>query len=155
MTFRFAEEADCGRILDFIRRLAEYEKMSDQVVATEELIREWVFEKKIAEVLFVCDGEQEAGFALFFHNYSTFLGRGGIYLEDLFVLPEYRKQGYGKALLKKLAKIAAERGCGRMEWACLNWNTPSIGFYRSLGAVPMDEWTTYRLTGSALEELAE
>ena len=155
MTFRFAEEADCGRILDFIRQLAEYEKMSDQVVATEELIREWIFEKKIAEVLFVCDGEQEAGFALFFHNYSTFLGRGGIYLEDLFVLPEYRKQGYGKALLKKLAKIAAERGCGRMEWACLNWNTPSIGFYRSLGAVPMDEWTTYRLTGSALEELAE
>ena len=154
MTFRFATEEDCSRILGFIRALAEYEKMADQVVATEELLREWIFEKKKAEVLFVCDGETEAGFALFFHNFSTFLGRAGIYLEDLFVLPEYRGKGYGKALLEKLAQITAERGCGRLEWACLDWNRPGIDFYLSLGAVPMDEWTTYRLTGATLDETA-
>jgi GNAT superfamily N-acetyltransferase len=107
------------------------------------------------EVLFVCEGEKEVGFALFFHNFSTFLGRAGIYLEDLFVLPEYRGKGYGKALLKKLAQITVERGCGRLEWACLDWNQPSIDFYRSLGAVPMDEWTTYRLTGDTLLEMAK
>ena len=155
MEFRFANEEDCGLILSFIRQLAAYEKMSDQVVATEELLREWIFEKKKAEVLFVCEGEKEVGFALFFHNFSTFLGRAGIYLEDLFVLPEYRGIGYGKALLKKLAKITVDRGCGRLEWACLDWNQPSIDFYRSLGAVPMDEWTTYRLTGDTLLEMAK
>ncbi len=142
-------------ILAFIKALADYEKMSDQVVATEELLKEWIFEKEKAEVLFVCEGEKEVGFALFFHNFSTFLGRAGIYLEDLFVLPEYRGKGYGKALLKKLAQITVERGCGRLEWACLDWNQPSIDFYRSLGAVPMEEWTTYRLTGDTLLEMAK
>lgn len=142
-------------ILAFIKALADYEKMSDQVVATEELLKEWIFEKEKAEVLFVCEGEKEVGFALFFHNFSTFLGRAGIYLEDLFVLPEYRGRGYGKALLKELAQITVERGCGGLEWACLDWNQPSIDFYRSLGAVPMDEWTTYRLTGDTLLEMAK
>ena len=155
MKFRFAEESDCRLVLSFIKGLADYEKLSDQVVATEELLREWIFEKRKAEVLFVCDDSKEVGFALFFHNFSTFLGRAGIYLEDLFVLPEYRGKGYGKALLKKLAQITAERGCGRLEWACLDWNQPSIDFYRSLGALPMDEWTTYRLTGDTLQKMAE
>ena len=155
MNFRFAEESDCRLVLSFIRGLADYEKMSDQVVATEELLREWIFEKRKAEVLFVCADGIEVGFALFFHNFSTFLGRAGIYLEDLFVLPEYRGKGYGKALLKKLAQITAERGCGRLEWACLDWNQPSIDFYCSLGALPMDEWTTYRLTGDTLQKMAE
>ena len=154
MKFRFAEESDCRLVLSFIKGLADYEKLSDQVVATEELLREWIFEKRKAEVLFVCDDSKEVGFALFFHNFSTFLGRAGLYLEDLFVLPEYRGKGYGKALLKKLAQITAERGCGRLEWACLDWNQPSIDFYRSLGALPMDEWTTYRLTGDTLQEMA-
>ena len=155
LTFRFAVERDCALILQFIRDLAEYEKMSDQVVATEALLREWIFEKKKAEVLFACEDGHEVGFALFFHNFSTFLGRAGIYLEDLFVLPEHRGKGYGKAILKQLAKITVERGCGRLEWACLDWNRPSIDFYLSLGAAPMDEWTTYRLTGVTLQKLAE
>ena len=155
MTIRAAEEKDCGIILDFIRGLAEYEKMSDQVVATEELLREWIFEKKKAEVLFVCEEEKPVGIALFFHNFSTFLGRAGIYLEDLFVFPEYRGRGYGRALLKRLAQITVERGCGRLEWACLDWNKPSIDFYLSLGAVPMEEWTVYRLTGDTLNAMAE
>jgi GNAT superfamily N-acetyltransferase len=150
MTIRFANENDCGLILDFIQQLALYEKMSDQVVATQELLREWIFEKKKAEVIFGCLDGKEIGFAVFFHNFSTFLGRAGIYLEDLFVLPEYRGKGYGKALLKKLAQITVQRGCGRLEWACLDWNQPGIDFYRSLGAAPMDEWTTYRLTGDTL-----
>ena len=154
MTFRFAEEVDCTLILRFIRGLADYEKMSDQVVATEELLREWIFVKKKAEVLFICVDDKEVGFALFFHNFSTFLGRAGIYLEDLFVLPEYRNKGYGKALLKKLAQITVSRGCGRLEWACLDWNKPSIEFYKSLGAAVMDEWKTYRLTGDTLMEMA-
>ena len=155
LTFRYANQADCGVILRFIRELAIYENMLDEVVATEELLREWIFEKKKAEVLFACVGEKEVGFALFFHNFSTFLGRAGLYLEDLFVLPEYRGKGYGKAILKRLAQIAVERGCGRLEWACLDWNRPSIDFYLSLGAVPMDEWTTYRVTGETLQKLAE
>lgn len=143
------------KILEFIRALAAYEKMSDEVVATEELLREWIFEKKKAEVLFACEDGKEVGFALFFHNFSTFLGRAGIYLEDLFVLPEYRGKGYGTGLLKKLAQIAVERGCGRLEWWCLDWNQPSIDLYRSLGAELMDEWTTYRLTGETLEKMAQ
>ena len=155
MTFRFAKEEDCTLILRFICSLADYEKMFDQVVATEELLREWIFEKKKAEVLFVCVDDKEVGFALFFHNFSTFLGRAGLYLEDLFVLPEYRGKGYGKALLRKLAQITVERGCGRLEWACLDWNKPSIDFYLSLGAVPMEEWTVYRLTGDTLNAMAE
>lgn len=150
LTFRYATEDDCALILHFINALAEYEKMSDQVVATEDLLKEWIFEKGKAEVIFACEGDKEVGFALFFHNFSTFLGRAGIYLEDLFVLPEYRGKGYGKGLLRRLAQITIERGCGRLEWACLDWNQPSIDFYRSLGAAQMDEWTTYRLTGETL-----
>lgn len=155
MTIRSAKEQDCGRILGFIRQLADYERMSDQVVATEELLRKWIFEERKAEVLFVCESGTEVGFALFFHNFSTFLGRAGIYLEDLFVLPEYRGKGYGRALLNRLARLAVERGCGRLEWSCLDWNRPSIDLYLSLGAIPMDDWTTYRLTGTALEKTAE
>ena len=155
MTFRTAGPEDTGLILQFIRALADYEGMLDQVVATEDLLRRQLFEQKNAEVIFVLEGEKEVGFALFFHNFSTFLGRAGLYLEDLFVLPEARGKGYGKALLAKLAAIAKERGCGRMEWWCLDWNQPSIQVYKALGAVPMDEWTVYRLTGDTLDKLAE
>ena len=155
-TYRFAQRGDEGIILDFIRRLAEYEKMSDEVVATEELLTEWIFDKNKAEVIFALDESgKEVGFALFFHNFSSFLGRAGIYLEDLFVLPEYRGKGYGKGLLRQLAKIAVERKCGRLDWWCLDWNQPSIDFYKSLGAVPMDEWTTFRITGDTLTKMAE
>lgn len=154
VTFRYAEEKDCALILQFIQGLAEYEQMSDQMIATEDLLKTWIFEKQKAEVIFICHEEKEVGFALFFHNFSTFLGRAGIYLEDLYVLPEFRGRGFGKALLKKLARIAVERKCGRLEWACLDWNRPSIDFYLSLGAQPMDEWTTYRLTGKTLLEMA-
>ena len=153
--FRFATESDAALILDFIKALAEYEKMSDQVVATEEILREWIFEKKKAEVIFALEDGKEVGFALFFHNFSTFLGRAGIYLEDLFVRPEYRGRGHGKGLIRELARITVERGCGRLEWCCLDWNKPSIDFYLSLGAIPMDEWTVYRLTGEKLESFAE
>ena len=155
MDFRFANEKDCDKILYFIKQLAEYENMSDDVVATEQLLKEWIFEKKKAEVVFALENKKEVGFALFFHNFSTFLGRAGIYLEDLFVLPQYRGKGYGKGLLKQLAKIAVERGCGRLEWSCLDWNKPSIDFYLSLGATSMDEWTVYRLTGDTLTKMAE
>ncbi|MCI6359099.1 MAG: GNAT family N-acetyltransferase [Oscillospiraceae bacterium] len=154
VTFRFAQPEDAALILRFIRGLAEYEKMTDEVVATEELLREWIFEKGKAEVLFAVADGTEVGFALFFHNFSTFLGRAGIYLEDLFVLPEHRGHGYGKALLKRLAAITVERGCGRLEWSCLDWNAPSIAFYKFMGAVPMDEWTAYRLTGETLQRAA-
>ena len=155
MEIRYAERKDTAIILNFIKDLASYENMLDQVVATEALLEEWLFEKKAAEVIFALEDGKEVGFALFFHNFSTFLGRAGIYLEDLFVLPEYRGRGYGKGLLRKLAQIALERGCGRLEWACLDWNKPSIDFYLSLGAQPMDEWTTYRLTGDTLRKMAE
>ena len=153
--FRFATEADVALILNFIRGLAEYEKMSDLVVADEALLREWIFEKKKAEVIFALEDGVEVGFALFFHNFSTFLGRAGIYLEDLFVYPAYRGRGHGKALIRELARIAVERGCGRLEWCCLDWNRPSIDFYLSLGAEPLDEWTTYRLAGDGLRSFAE
>ena len=154
LEFRWAEEKDAAMILRFIRALAAYEKLSDQVVATEELLREWIFEKKKAEVLFPMEEGEEVGFALFFHNFSTFLGRAGLYLEDLYISPEYRGKGYGKATLQRLAQIAVERGCGRLEWSCLDWNQPSIDFYLSLGAVPMEEWTVYRLTGDTLTQMA-
>ena len=153
--FRYAEPADAGLILAFIKELADYEKMADEVIATEELLREWIFEKKKAEVIFALEDGKEVGFALFFHNFSTFLGRSGLYLEDLFVKTEARGKGYGKGLLRQLARIALERGCGRMEWWCLDWNQPSIDFYRSLNAEPMSEWTTYRLTGDTLRKMAE
>ena len=152
---RFADVRDTVLILEFIRALAAYEKMSDLVVADEALLREWIFEKKKAEVLFAMEDGREVGFALFFHNFSTFLGRAGIYLEDLFVLPEYRGHGHGTALIRALARIAVERGCGRLEWSCLDWNKPSIDFYLSLGAEPMDEWTVYRFAGEKLTALAE
>ena len=155
MNFRFAKREDTDLILYFIKELALYEKMLDEVVADEKTLEEWIFDKQKAEVIFVRENEKEVGFALFFHNFSTFLGRAGIYLEDLFVLPEFRGRGYGKALLKKLASIAVERGCGRLEWWCLDWNKPSIDFYLSLGAEPMSDWTTYRITGDTLRRMAE
>lgn len=154
-SIRLAEEKDVSLILHFIKELADYEKMLNEVVATEEILREWIFEKNKAEVIFAMEDGKEVGFALFFHNFSTFLGRAGVYLEDLYVMPEYRGKGYGKALLKHLAKIAVERGCGRLEWWCLDWNQPSIDFYRSLGAQPMDEWTVYRISGDTLIEMAQ
>ena len=144
---RFATEADIPVILEFIHALAAYENMEDQVIVTPELLKEWVFQKKKAEVFLVSEDEKPVGFALFFHNFSTWLGRAGIYLEDLFVLPEYRGKGYGKQLLDFLKKEYAGR-------ACLDWNPPSRKFYDSLGAVRMEEWTTYRLTGDALLSLA-
>ena len=156
VTFRPAAPGDEELMLSFIRALADYEHMTDQVVATPALLREWIFEKKKAEVLFALDEGRAVGFALFFHNFSTFLGRAGIYLEDLFVLPQECGKGYGKALLKELARIAVERGCGRLEWSCLDWNQPSIDFYtKKMHAVPMEEWTTYRLTGETLEQAAK
>ncbi len=155
VNFRFAKRQDVPLILKFIRELAEYEKMFDEVVADEAMLEEWLFDKEKAEVIFACLDDKEIGFALFFHNFSTFLGRAGLYLEDLYVLPEYRGNGYGKALLKKLAAIAVERQCGRLEWCCLDWNQPSIDFYLSLGAAPMSDWTTYRITGKTLNDLAK
>ena len=127
--------------------------MSEQVVATPELLEEWIFDKGRAEVLLAEQDGRPVGFVLFFHNFSTFLGRAGIYLEDLFVRPEARGRGAGKALLRELARLALERGCGRLEWACLDWNAPSIAFYRARGAVPMEDWTTYRLTGESLRRM--
>ncbi|MBE5801754.1 MAG: GNAT family N-acetyltransferase [Clostridiales bacterium] len=153
-SFRFATPEDIPLILRMIRDLAAYENMLDQVVATEALLREWIFEKQKAEVLFALEEGQEVGFALFFHNFSTFLGRAGIYLEDLFVLPAHRGKGYGKGLLHQLARIAVERGCGRLEWWCLDWNRPSIDFYLSMGAQPMEDWTVYRITGDTLTQMA-
>ena len=155
MEIRFAKREDTAKILRFIRALAEYEKLSGEVVATEALLEEWLFDKGKAEVIFAVEDGKELGFALFFHNFSTFLGRAGIYLEDLFVLPECRGRGYGTALLKKLAALAVERGCGRLEWSCLDWNSPSIGFYKALGAVPMEEWTVFRVAGETLRTLAK
>ena len=155
VAFRTARPEDAGLILEFIRELAAYEKMSGDVVATEELLRHWIFAQKKAEVIFALEEGREVGFALFFHHYSTFLGRAGLYLEDLFVKPQYRGKGYGKALLKELARIAVARGCGRMEWCCLDWNQPSIDFYLSLGAEPLKEWTTYRVAGERLRGLGE
>lgn len=154
MEIRFAEHRDVPVILDFIRELAIYEHMLDQVVADEALLEEWLFDKKKAEVIFAVEDGIEVGFALFFHNFSTFLGRAGLYLEDLFVKEVYRGKGYGKALLSRLAAIAVERQCGRLEWSCLDWNKPSIEFYKLMGAKPMDEWTVYRLTGDTLTAMA-
>lgn len=153
--FRKAEAADTALILRFVQELAAYEKMCDQVVATEDVLRDWLFEKKSAEVVFAVEDGREVGFALYFYNFSTFLGRSGIYLEDLFVKPECRGRGYGRALLKELARTAVEQGCGRLEWCCLNWNRPSIDFYLSMGAEPMKDWTVYRVMGDALPRLAE
>ena len=155
LTFRFATEKDVPLILKFIKGIAEYEKMLDEVETTEELLHEYLFEKQRAEVIFAIVDNVEVGFALFFHNFSTFVGKSGLYLEDIFVWPQYRGKGYGKAIFKELVKIANERDCGRMEWVCLNWNQPSIDFYLSLNAKPLDEWTTYRLDKEGLKALAE
>ena len=152
--FRAAVREDVPLILTFIRELADYEGMLDEVVADEATLEEWLFDRRAAEVVFALEEGREVGFALFFHNFSTFLGRSGVYLEDLYVRPEHRGKGYGKALLKWLARIALERGCGRLEWWCLDWNRPSIDFYLSMGAEPMSDWTVYRVAGEALSELA-
>jgi GNAT superfamily N-acetyltransferase len=155
LEIRVATEADVPEILRFIKELAEFERLSHEVSATEETLRESLFgERRVAEVLIGHREGEPVGFALFFHNFSTFLGKPGIYLEDLFVRPKFRGAGIGRALLVHLAKLARERDCGRLEWSVLDWNELAIGFYETLGAVPMDEWTVYRLTGDALEELA-
>jgi len=154
-SFRIAEKQDCALILKFIRELAKYEKMEDDVVATEELLEDWLFDTPSAEVIFAVVDGKEVGFALYFTNFSTFLGKAGLYLEDLYVQPEYRGKGIGKALLKYLAKMAVECNFGRLDWACLNWNEDSIVFYESLGAEALSEWTTYRLSGKTLEDLAK
>ena len=152
---RAAGEDDIPLILALVKELAEYERLSHEVVATEGMLRDSVFgERRVAEVLIGYYGDDPAGFALFFHNFSTFLGRPGIYLEDLYVRPEFRGAGIGRALLVHLARLARERNCGRLEWSVLDWNEPAIGFYKSIGAVPMDDWRVYRLTGEALYELA-
>ena len=153
LKFRMAEAKDTALILEFIKELAEYEELLDEVVATEEVLKEWLFEKQKAEVLIGEVREEPVGFALFFHNFSTFLGRAGIYLEDLYVRAQFRGKGYGKAFLNKLAGIAVERGCGRLEWWCLDWNRPSIEFYLEMGAEPMSDWTVYRISGETLEAM--
>ena len=154
LTFRYARREDTALILRFIRELAEYEGLLDEVVADETTLVEWIFDRQKAEVIFALEDAREVGFALFFHNFSTFLGRAGIYLEDLYVRPECRGRGYGRAILKKLASIASERGCGRLEWWCLDRNKPSVDFYLSMGAEPMTDWTAYRVAGDALADLA-
>jgi GNAT superfamily N-acetyltransferase len=155
LVIRNASEKDTATILLFIRELAEYERLSHQVSATEELLRRALFgERAVAEALIAEHEGEPVGFALFFRNFSTFLGLPGIYLEDLFIRPQWRGHGFGKALLLHIARLAKERGCGRLEWAVLDWNEPAIEFYRSLGAEAMDEWTVYRLTGDKLRDLA-
>ena len=153
LTFRNATEDDVGLILEFIKKLADYEKRLDEVIATEESLKKWIFEKKQAEVIFALEDEKEIGFALFFLSFSTYISNVNLHLEDLFVYPEYRGRGYGKALLKQLAKIVVERDYGRFEWTCLSWNKPSIDFYLSLGAKQKD-WNVFHLTGEELEKLA-
>ncbi|PNT91098.1 GNAT family N-acetyltransferase [Clostridium thermosuccinogenes] len=152
---RFAEEKDVGILLEMIKELAVYEKLLDEVTATEEILKDSLFHRKVAEAVIAEYEDKPVGYIIFFHNFSTFTGRPGIYLEDLYVRPEMRGKGLGKIMLAFLAKLAVERKCARFEWVCLDWNTPSIGFYKRMGAVPMDEWTIYRLTGSKLSELAD
>ena len=150
-----ATESDVPLILDMIRGLADYERLSDQVVATEAQLRETLFgSRPAAEVILASADDQPAGFALFFHNFSTFLGKRGVYLEDLFVKPDFRRRGIGRRLLAELARIAVERDCGRFEWSVLDWNQPAIEFYKSLGAVPLSDWTVFRVTDDALTRLA-
>lgn len=155
-SIRAATEADLPRILELIRALAEYEKISHEVTATTEQLRAQLFrEPRRAEALLACEDQTPIGVALFFHNFSTFLAKPGLYIEDIFILPEYRGKGYGRALMIELARLAWERGCGRMEWSVLDWNQPAIDFYHSLGAVPMSEWTIQRVSGPALKALAQ
>jgi GNAT superfamily N-acetyltransferase len=154
-TIRPARPNEAGVVLDFIRKLADYEKCSDEVVADEATLYHSLFVERSAEVIFGEEDGEVIGFALFFHNFSTFLGRKGLYLEDLFILPEKRGRGYGKAMLKYLGNLALERRCGRMEWICLDWNKPALSVYRSIGAVPLDEWTVQRLTEPALRQFVK
>lgn len=151
---RPAKPEETGLVLEFIKKLAAYEKCSDEVVADEATLYQSLFVEKAAEVVFAEEDGVVIGFALFFHNFSTFVGRKGLYLEDLFIIPEKRGLGYGKAILKYLADIAIERNCGRMEWICLDWNAPSLAFYRSIGAIPLDEWTVQRMTEDVVKEFA-
>jgi len=154
-TIRPARPNEAGVVLDFIRKLADYEKCSDEVVADEATLYHSLFVERSAEVIFGEEDGEVIGFALFFHNFSTFLGRKGLYLEDLFILPEKRGRGYGKAMLKYLGNLSLERRCGRMEWICLDWNKPALSVYRSIGAVPLDEWTVQRLTEPALRQFVK
>ena len=154
-TIRHAKPDEAGLVLDFIKKLADYEKCANEVVADEATIHHSLFVERSAEVVVAEEDDAVIGFALFFHNFSTFVGRKGLYLEDLFILPEKRGRGYGKALLKYLANLAVERNCGRMEWICLDWNESALKVYRSIGAVPMDEWTVQRLDERALKQFAE
>ncbi len=154
-TIRPAKPEETGLVLEFIQKLAVYEKCADEVVADEATLYHSLFEEKSAEVVFAEEDSVVIGFALYFHNFSTFVGRKGLYLEDLFIIPERRGLGYGKALLKHLANLAVERNCGRMEWICLDWNKPALTVYRSIGAVPMDEWTVQRLDEEALKRFAK
>lgn len=151
---RPAKSEETSLVLEFIKKLAAYEKCSDEVVADEATLYQSLFVEKAAEVVFAEEDGVVIGFALFFHNFSTFVGRKGLYLEDLFIIPEKRGLGYGKAILKYLANIAIERNCGRMEWICLDWNAPSLAFYRSIGAIPLDEWTVQRMTEDVVKEFA-
>ncbi|RCX20118.1 L-amino acid N-acyltransferase YncA [Anaerobacterium chartisolvens] len=151
---RFAEEADVSLILEFIKELAEYENLLDQVKATQETLRESIFKRRVAEVVIAEYENRPVGYVLFFHNFSTFEGLPGIYIEDLYVRPELRGKGLGKLLLSFMAELAVERNCARLEWACLDWNEPSISFYKKMGAAAMDEWTVYRVSGRALNDLA-
>lgn len=152
---RFAQPSDASLILELIKELAEYEKMLDEVMAREDDLREFLFEKKTAEVIIGEYQNEPVCFALFFHNFSTFLGRPGIYLEDLYVKPQMRGKGIGKIVLSFLARLALERRCGRLEWCCLDWNEPAINFYKHIGATPMDSWTTYRISDQHLNALAK
>lgn len=154
-TIRLAQKEDAPIVLEFIKKIAAYEKMSDEVVATKEVLEEFVFDRQDAWVFIGEENGKPVGFALFYENFSTFLGRTGLYLEDLFVDPEMRGKGYGKALFQAVAKEADRRGCRRMEWTCLNWNKPSIDFYHYMGAVPMSDWTTYRLAGGAIKQAVQ
>ncbi|MFU7514222.1 GNAT family N-acetyltransferase [Clostridium sp. HCS.1] len=155
LKIRETTEEDCSLILSLIKEIAEYEKMSDQVVATEESLKESIFRNKRAEVVILELNGEAVGYALYFYNYSTFIGKSGLYLEDIFIKKEFRGKGIGKEVFKFLIKKAKEEGCKRMEWTCLNWNEPSIKFYKSLGAVPMDDWTIYRLTEKEINKLSE
>jgi len=152
---RPATESDVKLILQFITELGEYEKLKLEVIVNEEKLRKTLFHQKMAEVIIGEFKGEPVGFALFFHNYSTFLGQAGLYLEDLFVKPEMRGKGYGKRMLSYLAKIAVERDCGRLEWACLNWNEPAVNFYKKLDATALEDWTVYRLSGETLRKMAE
>lgn len=155
LDFRFANEKDVDLIFDFINELAIYEKLENQVTATKEKLKKWIFDYKSANVIFIMFDNKEVGFALFFYNFSTFKGQRGLYLEDLYIRPEYRNKGYGKETFKKLANIALENECQRMEWVCLNWNVNSIEFYKKMGACSLDDWKTYRLNREDIENLVK